>query len=74
MAKENYLGIFRKRGMIVCKIIRDGINYNKKKCQEGTLVNSKIPSTKDPHHIETSHMTWPYRVQISETKLIRKKF
>ena len=31
MAKENYLGIFRKRGMIVCKIIGNGINYNKTK-------------------------------------------
>ena len=51
------MGTLRKRGVIPREIIKDGINEQSKRSQQGTLVNLEIPSNEDTQHKETNHIT-----------------
>ena len=48
MARSNYFGTLRKRGVIAQEIIKDGVNDQNEKGQQGTIVNSEIHSSENP--------------------------
>ena len=48
MVRSNYFGTLRKRGVIAQEIIKDGVNDQNEKGQQGTIVNSEIHSSENP--------------------------